>query len=87
MRNLQKPSADKRPIAFMSIEDVSKLPNKEAIVALADYDGPIRSLLERIISTHADDAHVLMDLWRKEAKGIMNVIYKLNGLKQRWTEV
>lgn len=88
-KTLQNPSADKRPVSseYFDPKDIMKLGYEKAITALVDYDGPIRSLLERIISTEPQYAHILMDDWRKEAKAIMNVVYKLNGLKQRWTEV
>jgi hypothetical protein len=54
------------------------------MTALLDYDGPIRSLLERMLSTEPEYVTILMPKWKEEAKGIMNVVYKLNGLKQIW---
>lgn len=51
-RNLQKPSADKRPLPkrYLDAKDIMKLEYEDALTALLDYDGPIRAFLESLIS-------------------------------------
>ena len=86
MKKLNNPPAHKRPIPkpWPTIQEILKLPYEESMTALLDYDGPIRSLLERMLSTEPEYVTILMPKWKEEAKGIMNVVYKLNGLKQIW---
>lgn len=71
------------PKNYVSAEDLLKKPEPEAIRALADYDGPVKELLERIIMM--SDAEfvpkAVLERWCRRAMAIMNVIYKVNGVK------
>ena len=97
-KTLQNPSAREKPLPkhYLTPKEIFDLPYEKSLTALADYDGPIRSLLERMISMLHNFPFPpdqfgaipipkeITDGWLKEAKEIMNVVYKLNGLKDRW---
>lgn len=69
-------------------EEVLNAPSiEETIRGLVAYDGPLRPLLFRIITGSAGGHHVpsqVAEEWGAEAKKIMNIIYKINNIKDRW---
>lgn len=91
MKKLWNPGVHERPFPqkTFSPEEILAMPNVKALVEFANYDGPLRGLLERIIQAtegYLPDAvpKGLVIAWGLEAKRLMNVVYKLNGLEDRW---
>lgn len=84
--SLKNPPATHRPLPkkFVAAEDLLAMSQADAVRAFADYDGPVRDLLNRMVTFAGHEELVtkaVMERWMNRVMALLNVIYKMNGVK------